>query len=121
MQADKRGSDHLCVCFTQCVHVGVKANLIMASILKQLAIRGKNTLASEAPSRPGPDSDSGPKEKLEADGGPDSEPGEKLEADGRQSCFDSLAAQPQSPSPEAEYDKLLVRGKITALPTCSSI
>ena len=78
----------------------------MASILKQLGVKGKNALTSEGSSHPELSSDSGPTEKLEADG--------------HQSCFDTLAAQPQSPSPEAEYDKLLVRGKISAPPACSS-
>lgn len=66
----------------------------MASILKQLVVpKGKNTSTGRGLSQPELDSDSDPNlREVEAD--PDS--------------LDTLAAQPQSPSPEAEYDKLLV-------------
>lgn len=62
----------------------------MASILKQLVVpKGKTTSTGQEP-----ELDSGPNLKRE------------VEAD--QDFLETLAAQPQSPSPEAEYDKLLV-------------
>lgn len=66
----------------------------MASILKQLVVpKGKNTATGQGSSQPEPDF--GPKLKREAEADPDS--------------LETFAAQPQPPSPEAEYDKLLVR------------
>lgn len=68
----------------------------MASTLKQLLVsKGQNTSTSQGSSQAEVDLD--PKEKLEAVTDQDS----------------TLAAPPQSPSPEAEYDKLLVSSKIT--------
>lgn len=55
--------------------------------------KGKNASTGQGSSHPEVDSESDPKKKPEA------------EAD--QDSLDTLAAQPQSPSPEAEYDKLL--------------
>lgn len=63
----------------------------MASTLKQLVVP-KGKAAAQGSFHP--ELDSGAKEKPEA------------EAD--QDRLDALAAQPPSPSPEAEYDKLLV-------------
>lgn len=72
----------------------------MASILKQLVVpKGKNTQTIRGSTQPELDSDPKPKPEVETD--PDS--------------FDTLPAQPQSPSPEAEYDKLLV-SKTNKLP-----
>ncbi|XP_023249519.1 oxidation resistance protein 1-like isoform X4 [Seriola lalandi dorsalis] len=69
-----------------------RATLIMASILKQLVVpKGKNT--SQGSSQP----------ELK----PDSDPKEKPKAEKDQDCLDILPALPHSPSPEAEYDKLL--------------
>ncbi|XP_047200803.1 nuclear receptor coactivator 7 isoform X2 [Girardinichthys multiradiatus] len=62
-------------------------------IVKELVSKRKDTSVSRKSSNPQLDSDSGLNKKKEAD------------AD--QDCLDSLTAQPQSPSPEAEYDKLL--------------
>ncbi|XP_061599849.1 nuclear receptor coactivator 7 isoform X2 [Cololabis saira] len=76
-------------------------------ITAELVMKGKKAVPSEGSSPPGRGSGVERQKKLEADVGPDSQPAEKLEADGAQSCFETLAAQPQSPSPEAEYDKLL--------------
>lgn len=85
----ERGSSHSCLWV--CIYFNVRAILIMASILKQLVVpKGKNT--GQGSTQPELDSDPNPKREVEAD--PDS--------------LDTLAAQPQSPSPEAEYDKLLV-------------
>ncbi|XP_008283591.1 nuclear receptor coactivator 7 isoform X2 [Stegastes partitus] len=65
-----------------------------ALIPRELVVpKGKNTSTGQGSSHPEVDSDSDPKRKPEA------------EAD--QDGSDTLAAQPQSPSPEAEYDKLL--------------
>ncbi|MED6288784.1 hypothetical protein CHARACLAT_029886, partial [Characodon lateralis] len=62
-------------------------------VKEQLVSKRKDTSVSRKSSNPQLDSDSGLNKKKEAD----------------QDCLDSLTAQPQSPSPEAEYDKLLVR------------
>ncbi|MEQ2251634.1 hypothetical protein ILYODFUR_013145, partial [Ilyodon furcidens] len=62
-------------------------------VKEQLVSKRKDTSVSRKSSNPQLDSDSGLNKKKEAD------------AD--QDCLDSLTAQPQSPSPEAEYDKLL--------------
>lgn len=87
----ERGSSHSCLWV--CIYFNVRAILIMASILKQLVVpKGKNTSTGQGSTQPELDSDPNPKREVEAD--PDS--------------LDTLAAQPQSPSPEAEYDKLLV-------------
>lgn len=66
----------------------------MASFLKQLISKVKSDGSSQA--------------EL------DSEPKENPQDEDDQDCTAGLAAQPQSPSPEAEYDKLLVSGNITA-------
>lgn len=73
----------------------------MASILKQLAVpKGKNTSTCHGRSQTELNSNSDPKEKHD------------VEAD--QDSLDS--APPHSPSPEAEYDKLLVsREKISTV------
>lgn len=68
----------------------------MAFTLKQLVVpKGKNTPTGGGSSQPELDSDLKPKQERVAD--PDS--------------LDILAAQPPSPSPDAEYDKLLVSRK----------
>lgn len=65
----------------------------MASILKQLVTRkGENTQTIRGST------------KSELDYDPKMKPEEETELD----SFNTLPAQPQSPSPEAEYDKLLV-------------
>ncbi|KAM6912244.1 oxidation resistance protein 1 [Xenentodon cancila] len=107
MRASKRGSDHSCLCFTQFVHVRVGANPVMTSIVKQLVTKGKTAVPSDGSPHLGLDSGVECQKNLEAGGGPRSKPAGKLEAAGGHSCFDTLPAQPQSPSPEAEYDKLL--------------
>lgn len=67
----------------------------MASILKQLAVpKRKNTSTSHGSSQTELNSNCDPKEK------PD------VEVD--QEFLDTLSAPSHSPSPEAEYDKLLV-------------
>ncbi|XP_042356265.1 oxidation resistance protein 1 isoform X2 [Plectropomus leopardus] len=61
-------------------------------IQKELVVpKGKNTSTSQGSSQPELDVD--PKQKREAEADP--------------ACLETLAAQPQPPSPEAEYDKLL--------------
>ncbi|XP_030574571.1 nuclear receptor coactivator 7 isoform X2 [Archocentrus centrarchus] len=61
-------------------------------IARELVVpRGKNTSTSDGSSHPELDSD----------------PKESPEEQADQDCLNPLAAQPQSPSPEAEYDKLL--------------
>ncbi|KAI3367670.1 hypothetical protein L3Q82_026501 [Scortum barcoo] len=61
---------------------------------EQLVVpKGKNTPAGRGSTQPELDSDPDPNPKQEAEANPDS--------------LDTLTAQPQSPSPEAEYDKLL--------------
>lgn len=75
----------------QLVH---RADLFMASVLKQLIAKGLTKTPRDG-SQPEPHS--GPLENPEADADHD--------------CFVTLTAQPQSPSPEADYDKLLVGGK----------
>ncbi|XP_018519061.1 oxidation resistance protein 1 isoform X1 [Lates calcarifer] len=61
---------------------------------EQLVVpKGKNASTSQGSSQPGQNSDSDPKERPEAE----------VDRD----CLDSLPAPPHSPSPEAEYDKLL--------------
>lgn len=82
----------------ECIYFNVRAILNMASTLKQLlAAKGENTSTGQGSSQPELDSDSEPKLKREVEAGPDP--------------LDTLAAQPQSPLPEAEYDKLLVSRK----------
>lgn len=67
----------------------------MASILKQLAVpKAKNTSTGHGSSQTELNSNSDPREKQD------------VEAD--QDSLDTLSAPPHSPSPEAEYDKLLV-------------
>lgn len=74
----------------------------MASTLKQLLIpEGKNIPTGQELSPPEPVSDSNPNLKRE------------LEAD--LDSLDTLTAQPQSPLPEAEYDKLLVSRRNSCL------
>lgn len=81
------------------MYFNVRAILIMASTLKQLLVpKGKHPSAGQGTSQPELDSDSDPNLKRE------------VESD--RESVDTLAAQPQSPSPEAEYDKLLVSRKI---------
>lgn len=66
----------------------------MASILKQLLVpRGKNKTDSRVPSSLEQKQDSCPKETSDMD----------------RNDVDALPGPPHSPSPEAEYDKLLVR------------
>lgn len=70
----------------------------MASTLKQLLVpKGKRSSSAGGSAQPGRDSRSDLSLKRE----------EEPDAD----SLDTLAAQPQSPSPEAEYDKLLVSRK----------
>ncbi len=65
----------------------------MASILKQLVVpKGKNTSSDQGSTHPELDPDPNPKREVETD----------------TDSLDTLAAHPHSPSPEAEYDKLLV-------------
>lgn len=72
----------------------------MASILKQLVVpEGKNTSTGQGSSQPELDSDPKLKREEEAD----------------LVSLETLAAQPQPPSPEAEYDKLLVGKKLPLL------
>lgn len=74
--------------------MSVRAILTMAFALKQLVDpEGKNTSSSGGLSHPELDS----------------------EEQANRDCLNPLAAQPQSPSPEAEYDKLLVSTRKTAL------
>lgn len=70
----------------------------MASFLKQLVSKRKDASVS------------GKSSQLELDCGSK----EKPEADADQDCLDSLPAQTPSPSPEAEYDRLLVSERIAA-------
>lgn len=80
------------------MYFNVRAILIMASTLKQLLVpKGKHPSAGQGSPQPKLDSDSDANLKRE------------VEAD--RESLDTLAAQPQSPSPEAEYDKLLVSRK----------
>lgn len=88
----ERGSSHLChqVAF---IHTAI---LIMASTLKQRCVpTGESASAGQGSSQPEPDSDPNLKPVAEAGRDPS----------------DTLTAQPQSPLPEAEYDKLLVSRK----------
>lgn len=93
----KRGTDPSCLRGAQFVHVNVTGNLIMASFLKQLASKRKDASVRGKSAPCQLDSDCGLNEEKEE--GAD------------QDRLDSLTAQPQSPSPEAEYDKLLVSGR----------
>lgn len=77
----------------------------MASLLKQLVSKVKSTSIGKESTQP--ELDSEPKEKLD-------------EEEEDQDCLETLSALPQSPSPEAEYDKLLVSGKHTACFACSA-
>ncbi|XP_072220804.1 oxidation resistance protein 1 isoform X2 [Leuresthes tenuis] len=74
-------------------HASTRLNLSAALIPGELLSKGKNTSANEGSAHLELDLNSEPKEKLEGGTGDE--------------CFDPLTAQPQSPSPEAEYDKLL--------------
>ncbi|XP_041827377.1 nuclear receptor coactivator 7 isoform X2 [Melanotaenia boesemani] len=74
-------------------HTSTQLNLSAAPIPRELLLKEKNTFTSDGSTQLEPHSDSALREKQEAD------------AD--QGCFDTLAPQPHSPSPEAEYDKLL--------------
>lgn len=76
-----------------CVYADVTAILIMASTLKQQCVpAGENASTGQGSSQPEPDSDPNLRPAAEAGRDP----------------LDLLTAQPQSPLPEAEYDKLLV-------------
>lgn len=78
--------------------MSVTAILTMAFSLKQLVVpKGKNTSPGEGSSHPELDSDTKERPEAEVDQDP----------------LNPLAAQPQSPSPEAEYDKLLVSRNTT--------
>lgn len=78
--------------------MSVTAILTMAFSLKQLVVpKGKNTSPGEGSSHPELDSDTKERPEAEVD----------------QDLLNPLAAQPQSPSPEAEYDKLLVSRNTT--------
>ncbi|XP_035813870.2 oxidation resistance protein 1 isoform X2 [Amphiprion ocellaris] len=78
-------------------HTSAQPSSSSASLIpRELVVpKGKNASTGQGSSHPEVDSESEPKKKPEA------------EAEADQDSLDTLAAQPQSLSPEAEYDKLL--------------